>query len=149
MLTLIRFSSSNDDTLGILYAWNKFECFTLEDEYRTEKKYGETRIPAGKYPVKFRTVGSMNDKYKRKFGDKHHGMLELKGVPQFDAILIHIGNREDDTAGCILVGDSAGSNVRENGYVGQSTQAYVRLYDKVSERLLRGEYVEITIQDYA
>ena len=35
----------------------KFLAYTLEDEYREEKVYGETRIPNGTYELGLRKVG--------------------------------------------------------------------------------------------
>ena len=39
-LELKRFSSQSDTTLGLLFADGAFECFTLEDEYRSQKVKG-------------------------------------------------------------------------------------------------------------
>ena len=58
-LEVIRFSSQNDSTLGLLFDvtdGRKFLCFTLEDEARDTKVMGETRIPAGIYDLKLRTI---------------------------------------------------------------------------------------------
>ena len=119
-----------------------FECFTIEDEFRTTKKYGETRIPNGRYKVELRTVGGFHNRYLKKFGkDFHKGMLWVKDVPNFEYILIHIGNTEKDTAGCLLVGSTSNS---EKGFIGDSTGAYKSMYKKVSDAILRGEDVYIT-----
>ena len=62
-LELYRYSSQKDSTLGLLfitdYETNKkeFLCFTLEDEKRDVKVYGETRIPKGEYEVVLREYG--------------------------------------------------------------------------------------------
>ena len=37
-----------------------FLAYTLEDEQRDVKVYGETRIPAGTYKLKLRTVGGFH-----------------------------------------------------------------------------------------
>lgn len=131
-LTLIRYSSQAEDTLGLLFIEEKFACYTLEDEYRTTKVYGETRIPAGSYSITLRREGGFHDRYASRFPDIHQGMLHLQDVPGFEHILIHCGNRGDDTAGCILVGDTAQQNITEEGFIGNSTAAYRRIYPQIA-----------------
>lgn len=91
-------------TLGKLYINNEFFCSTIEDKYRDlskEKKvYGETCIPFGTYKV----IINMSPKYGRL-------MPRLLDVPHFEGILIHSGNTEQDSAGCILVGKRSGQKV--------------------------------------
>jgi hypothetical protein len=141
-LTVKRFSDNGNATLGAFYINGKFEAFTLCDEHRDVKVMHETRIPEGTYEVKFRKEGSFHQKYTAKFGAEHYGMLHITNVPKFEYILIHIGNTEKDTSGCILVGDTAFSNHT----LGSSTVAYQRLYKKVAMALLKGEKVEIEIK---
>ena len=53
----LRFSSEKDATNGLLFDvtdGRKFLCYTLEDEHRDVKKYGETRVPAGTYKITLR-----------------------------------------------------------------------------------------------
>lgn len=64
-LEVLRFSSGEDSTSGLLFDVSngrEFLAYTLEDEYRDSKKYGETRIPAGTYKIQFRTVGGFQDR---------------------------------------------------------------------------------------
>lgn len=132
---LQRFSGEKEDTLGLLFDNNcQFMCFVLEDQYQNEKVYGETRIPAGRYKVLLRTEGGFHKRYSEKFGEDHKGMLHLQDVPGFNYVLIHIGNDDDDTAGCLLVGDQVKSNIPyDKGFIGDSTQAYKRIYPKLAE----------------
>jgi hypothetical protein len=144
-LTLKRFNSQREFTQGILYVDGKFECFTLEDEYRTHKIWGETRIPDGTYEIKLRKEGGHHRRYAARFGTKwHKGMLHLQDVPNFKWILIHIGNDDDDTAGCLLVGK--GIPNADNGFISSSTNAYKDLYPQVRDALVRNEEVHITIE---
>lgn len=125
-----RIKSNDDATLSIVSIDGKFQCFGLEDEYRESKVSGETRIPAGNYTIDLRTIGGFDSRYKQKFPDFHEGMLHVMGVPNFEYILIHIGNTEKDTAGCLLVGQNgctAGGDIT----IGSSTTAYKALYKKV------------------
>ena len=152
-LEVLRFSSGIDSTSGILFSVvegvKTFLCYTLEDEYRDNKVYGETRIPAGTYQIQFRTVGGFHQKYSARFHDIHKGMLHVTDVPGFDYILIHCGNTDEHTAGCLLVGDTQHNNVvEEDGFIGRSTAAYKRIYRKVASALEQGEEVTITYIDY-
>ena len=152
-LEVLRFSSDSDSTLGALFDITdkrKFLCFTLEDEFREVKISGETRIPAGTYNITLRTEGGFNQRYNDKFGtDFNKGILWVRDVPGFEYILIHIGNTDDDTAGCLLVGDSQTQNITKNGFIGSSTDAYTRIYPPIADVLADGGEVTITYIDYA
>ena len=152
-LEVLRFSSDSDSTLGMLFDATyerKFLCFTLEDEFREVKIPGETRIPAGEYNVTLRTEGGFNQRYDDKFGEEFNkGMLWVRDVPGFEYILIHIGNDDDDSAGCLLVGDSQTQNITKSGFLGSSTDAYRRIYPPIADVLVNGGQVTITYKDYA
>jgi hypothetical protein len=154
-LQLLRINSGVDATSGILFRQypegdRKFLCYTLEDEHRDEKVMGETRIPAGTYNIQFRTVGGFHAKALNRYGAAFHkGMLELQDVPNFKYILIHEGNTDEQTAGCILVGDSQNNNdIQTDGFIGSSRNAYKRIYPLVRDELMAGAKVEIEIIDY-
>ena len=144
-LELKRIASGTDDTLGALYINGKFECFTLEDEKRTIKVKGETRIPAGNYQIKFREILSGKTKRYRKRYTWFTWHLHLQNVPGFKYVYIHIGNYEKDTDGCLLVGEQLLSNLSGRGAVLKSGPAFKRLYAKISEVLTRGEPVFINV----
>jgi hypothetical protein len=99
-------------TIGDLSVDGKFFCNTIEDRVRflpktcpnttkgisckcKEKAYSETAIPAGIYKISM----CMSSKFKR-------FMPYLHDVPHFLGVLIHSGNTEGDSAGCIIVGDN-------------------------------------------
>ena len=151
-LELLRISSQKDSTNGILFDitdGRDFLCYTLEDEARDSKIYQETRIPAGTYNITLRTEGGFHQRYSKKFPDIHQGMLWLIDVPGFEYILIHIGNTDEDTAGCILVADGQWENIsRKDGFIPSSTTAYKRIYPKIAVALVGGEEVSISIIDY-
>ncbi len=152
-LEVLRFSSGEDSTSGLLFdVSNKreFIAYTLEDEYRDSKKYGETRIPAGSYKIQLRTVGGFHQKYSTRFYDIHKGMLHIVDVPGFEYILIHCGNTDEHTHGCLLVGDTQHNNmVEEDGFIGRSTAAYKRIYVPIAKALEQGEEVTIEYIDLA
>jgi len=140
-LIVQRYKSSPNATLGKLFINGLFECYTLEDEFRAVKVRGETRIPEGTYKLGLRTEGSTHFKYANRFPEFHKGMLHVLNVPNFQFILIHIGNTEKDTEGCLLLG--ADKN-EETMTIGRSTVAYRKMYPKVAAAILAGEEVTIT-----
>jgi hypothetical protein len=135
-LKLLRFDSGTNDTLGILFMDGKFTGFTLEDEYREVKVMNETRVPAGTYEIKY----TYSPKYK-KF------MLELMNVPNFSGIRIHPGNTEQDTSGCILVGNVCRHNPFGDSRIEDSRIAYDRIASLIINALGRKENVNIIIKD--
>ena len=152
-LEVIRFNKGEDSTNGILFDITnerKFLCYTLEDESREEKVYGETCIPEGEYRINFRREGGYHAKYSKRFANIHMGMLEVCDVPNFKYILLHCGNTDEDTAGCLLLGDTQeNNNIKKNGFIGRSTQAYTRVYPKIAKALKKEEEVTIIYRDFA
>ena len=151
-LKVVRFSSQKDSTNGLLFDDSdgnmSFLCYTLEDEKRDKKVMKETRIPAGTYEIKLRKEGGYHGRYKKKYGSWHKGMLWLQDVPGFEWILIHTGNTDEHTAGCLIVGDSQQNNIiTKDGFIGSSTQAYKRIYPAISEAIDDGEHVSIEYVD--
>jgi hypothetical protein len=61
---------------------------------------------------------------------------------EFQYILIHIGNTDKDTAGCILVGQQANA---ESNMISQSTAAYKEFYPLIADALEMGEEVKINV----
>ena len=151
-LDVLRFSSEKDSTSGLLFdvtGKRKFLCYTLEDEYRTKKVMQETRIPAGEYEIKYRKEGGHHNRYAKRFPDIHRGMLHVTNVPNFKWILIHCGNTDEHTAGCLLLGDTQENNqIKKDGFIGKSSQAYVRVYDYIAKALDMNEKVTITYYDF-
>lgn len=94
-LTLKRVLFSNDGTIGVLINGNRPICLTLERDWLDNAK-GLSCIPEGSYLCVL--------------GDhpKHGTTYEVTNVPGRDAILIHSGNTEADTEGCILIGNQYG-----------------------------------------
>lgn len=146
-LFTIRYSHGRKSTLGLFMREGKFQCYTLEDAFHVVKIPGETRIPNGRYEVVLRTEGGHHARYAQKFPEFHRGMLHVIGVPNYTYILIHIGNTDDDTEGCLLVGDRSVTNINEAGRIENSTVAYKRIYPPIAEALAAGERVFITYKD--
>ena len=151
-LEVLRVSSESDSSSGLVFDitnGRKFLCYSLEDEYRNDKIMHETRVPAGTYQIKLRKEGGFNARYTKKYGNFHKGMLHVQDVPGFEYILIHTGNTDEHTSGCLIVGDSQENNqLIKNGFIGKSVQAYKRIYTPIAEALEKGEEVTITYVDY-
>ena len=114
-LTLTRKYKKTDYTIGALSIDGVYFCDTLEDtdrgltqtmsaeEIAAVKVYGATAIPSGTYTI---TLGVVSPKFSKSKQYEFCGgrLPRLLNVPGFDGVLIHIGNTDEDTSGCILVG---------------------------------------------
>lgn len=132
-----------DFTVCDLFIDGKLECVTMQDGHRDVKIHGVTRIPAGTYEVKLRKEGGFHERYKKKFGAFHRGMLWIQNVPGFKWILFHIGNTPKDTDGCVLVGVT--QRPGQPDFIQGSEIAYKHFYPRVADALERGERVHLTI----
>jgi len=151
---VLRTSSGKDSTSGLLFevSQNKrtFLAYTLEDEQRDVKVWGETRIPAGTYKLKLRTEGGFHNKYLSKYGKPFHkGMIHVQDVPGFEYILWHTGNTDEHTAGCLILGNSQTNNrIAKDGFIGSSVDAYKFVYPRVVSAIEAGIDVEVEYIDY-
>jgi hypothetical protein len=152
-LEVLRFSSEADSTSGLLFELTdigrRFLCYTLEDERRALKVRGETRVPAGTYCIELRKERGFHERYSKKYPGLHRGMLHIVDVPNFEYILIHTGNTDEHTAGCLIVGDAQENNqILPDGFVGKSVNAYKRIYPSIAKAIANGEEVTIKYTDY-
>ena len=135
-----------DATNGMLFIDGVFECYTLEDEVRDVKVYGETAIPKGTYPIEFRKEGGFHNRYSARYKNAHYGMLEIKDIPNFKWVLFHSGNTDENSAGCILVGDTQQDlDVSKDGFIGASRNAYKKMYEKIAVPMTNGKKVTLKI----
>lgn len=121
-----RIAKKEHYTIGRLYVNGEYVCDTLEDAVRDVKIKHKTAIPAGRYKVAMTIVSPKYNNPKYKWAMRYGGKLpRLLDVPNYEGILIHVGNTVNDTSGCLLVG--------ENKIVGQlvnSTKTFYRLMDE-------------------
>jgi len=76
-------------------------------------------------------------------------MLHITDVPGFEYILIHTGNTDEHTSGCLIVGDVQENNqIFRDGFVGKSVNAYKRIYPAIAKAIANGEEVTIKYTDY-
>lgn len=135
-------------TIGILYVNGEYECDTLEDEVRilnkvSDKIYGKTAIPYGRYLIEMDTISPKFSKYEF-YSKVCDGRLpRLQDVPFFEGILIHVadGARGADLLqGCIGVGHN-----KIRGGLLDGKKVFTELYNKMLEAHLRGEEIWIEI----
>lgn len=141
-LKIIREYKGDTYTIGRMYINGQYFCDTLEDkdrglkqttpllEIKKIKVQHETAIPTGKYKIVINTSP--------KFG---RILPRLLNVPGFNGILIHRGNTDKDSSGCILVGEN-----KVKGKVINSSSYETKLVSILSERHNKGESIEIEIQ---
>ena len=146
---VVRFTFGPDDTGGIVFVNGVAEAFSLEDEQREEKVYGETCIPEGTYRCGLRTEGGFHNRYAQRFANNpdidHIGMIQILDVPDFEYILFHCGNDDDDTAGCVLVAEELRVKLDGDFPLQDSESAYIRFYNMVAPAINRGEIVRVHI----
>jgi hypothetical protein len=153
-LILERLFDNKDCTLGtikdITPLRRTFLGFSCEDQKQNGPKLkGETRIPPGRYRLVLNKVETdLTLKYRKKYPwFKWHIMLQ--GVQGFAGIYIHIGNNDDDTDGCILMGDIASNIVLTKNFakaIQESTVSFERFYKEYTP-LIEKEEVYITVVD--
>lgn len=137
-LLVRRFLQVNKATLGMLYINGIFQCFTLEDLQRDFGAHGEgkilheTAIPTGTYDV----VMTFSPKFKRV-------LPWLQNVPYFTEIMMHGGNNDENTWGCILMGDA----ITSLGTIapGTSSPAVDRVVAAMNAAATKKEAIQIEI----
>ena len=105
MLTLVRYTRTDEAILGSLYLNGAFVCYTLEN--------ADKAIPCGMYTVQ----NSKSPKFKRELPLLHNAQ-----VPASRGIRIHRGNTFKDSQGCVLVG--MGRDVKQD-FITESANAEI------------------------
>jgi hypothetical protein len=126
-LFLDRVVKEKHSTIGVLSLDDTPLCWTLEDAVRQQKIFANTAIPDGRYQI---------------IPHEWKGVIvpKLLKVPFFEGILIHVGNDDIDTHGCILVGYKATFK-----YLEVSRGAFRDLMEKVYPLFEKDEFF-ITIK---
>ena len=130
---LKRTTYTENSTIGELTLDGKLICYTLEDKVRAKsavKVYGKTAIPAGRYQV----ITDFSNAFKAI-------MPHVLNVPGFEGIRIHVGNRESDSLGCVLVGLKKGVDS-----IFESKQAYGAFLGLLQKQLKAGS-VYLVVED--
>ena len=129
-LKLKRFISSSKSTLSALIDPDEFipVCYTLENPWLGNQEHVSC-IPEGRY----RVLPYSGDKYKNVF--------KLSPVIDRTDILIHVGNYEKNTQGCLLPGMSIGETKEGEPAVWSSSEAM----EKIKLKYPEGFYLEVTL----
>ena len=123
MLTLVRYTRTDEAILGSIYLNGAFVCYTLEN--------ADKAIPCGMYTVQ----NSKSPKFKRELPLLHNAR-----VPSSRGIRIHRGNTANDSQGCVLVGMGRST---EKSSVTESTNAEV-----IVTMLCRNETNLVIVDNY-
>ena len=126
-LKIVREEISSESTIGSLYLNGEFFCYTLELPWK-DNKNRISCIPTGNYPVVERSAAASTV--------ARYPHLHIQDVPGRSYILVHRGNTAADILGCVLVGESKGTN-----RVNNSTGAMNRLMATVSGTKITMEIV--------
>ena len=133
-LWVFRQSFKKLSTRGQMYLNGVFKGYTLEDEVRGDiyKIKHHTAIAAGEYHV----VKHSSKKFPK--------ALRIENVDDFVGILIHAGNTEKHTSGCILLGKTKSEGV-DSDTIGSSTAVTKALTDRIWKDLEKGIPCYITV----
>lgn len=149
-----RIARKDKYTIGRMYVNGVYVCDTLEDkdrglrqdmsieEIQKIKVKNETAIPTGKYSVRIDIVSP-------RFGGQSfyqnvcRGCLpRLEDVPGFDGVLIHCGNTDKDSSGCIICGFN-----KHVGMVVESRNVFTKLWNvHLSRAKKKNESITIIIE---
>ena len=139
-------------TISNLTIDGKWFCNVLEDtdrglddsmsiaEIKKLKKPSITAIPRGTYEITLDVISPRfctKIFYKQVCNSRLPRLLNVKG---FEGILIHAGNTDKDSAGCLLVGLNT-----VKGKVTSSQDTFTKLYKALKEGRDRGEKIIIKI----
>lgn len=139
-------------TISNLTIDGKWFCNVLEDadrglddsmslaKIRELKKPSITAIPKGTYEITLDVISPRfctKSFYKQVCNGKLPRLLNVKG---FEGILIHAGNTDKDTDGCLLVGQN-----KVKGQVINSQDTFKELYKLLKDKHDKGEKIIIKI----
>ena len=139
-------------TISNLTIDGKWFCNVLEDKdrnldssmsiakIRELKRPSITAIPRGTYEITLDVISSKystNSFYKQVCNGKVPRLLNVKG---FEGILIHAGNTDKDSEGCLLVGVN-----KVKGQVINSRETFKELYKLLKDKHDKGEKITIKI----
>lgn len=145
----LRYTSKEDYSLSSFIINDNPFCVVLEDQKQLVKVKKETRIWEGEYFLGIRqeitplTQKYLDDKRLQPWFERH---IEVLGVKDFIGVYIHIGNTDEDTDACLLVGQRPFGFTEENKIV-SSVATYKQFYLWAYPKLKAGQQIKLIIKD--
>lgn len=89
-----------------------FKCYCLEEDLEGVESGKDLRIPEGTYKLRRHTPSRFEATLRSITNNSNDTMINVynDNVPARRAILIHWGNTDKDTLGCLLLGYGKGNN---------------------------------------
>lgn len=130
-LKLVRKKFSEDGVFGELISdSNDLVAFTLEHSYVSDSGDFFAKIPIGNFLCKrgpHRLSGMTQD----------FETFEIIGIPKHSGILFHSGNKNDDSSGCVLLGEKINGEFITNSRI--TFQKFMDLQNDVDDFMLSVE----------
>jgi hypothetical protein len=122
MLKIVRVTEFDGATFGVMMVGDKPEFVTLEESWRDNERMVSC-IPQGRYTIKLHRSPKFGLCYK------------VMDVPERSEILIHVGNTNEDTTGCILLGQKYGMISDRLGIIGSrlAVSRFMQLMSGITE----------------
>ena len=149
---------NKDWTISKLFIDGVLDGYVVEDEIRAKKVKGETAIWGGVYKLASRFSPKFSNHFywngksliskseyqelKDKSNYKPHELIWILDVKEFEFILIHWGNTDLDSDGCLIVGSKIGIIKGREGVL-NSRLYYKKFYEKVFPNL-KGSTIKIS-----
>ena len=122
MLKIVRVTEHDGATFGVMMVGDRPEFVTLEESWRDNERMVSC-IPQGRYTIKLHRSPKFGLCYK------------VVDVPDRSEILIHVGNTNEDTTGCILLGQRYGNIGDRLGIMGSrlAVSRFMQLMSGITE----------------
>jgi hypothetical protein len=150
-----RVGDNGETSLGVMYLDGIAVCGSVEDqEQKGDKIKHESRVSNGVYKLALREEGGFHSKYKKRYDSKHgegwhkgmlcvytdkNWVLRCPDGKVFQYILVHTGNTDDHTSGCLLP-NYVLDFLNDKG--SRSGDAYEKIYPILRDSILNSDLVD-------
>jgi hypothetical protein len=145
LLHLKRLEKGSWDTTGELRLEDQVIAATLEG---SEQSKDTPLLPPGHYPIMLANSGGKNSSYRFRFGEQHHGMLELTETPFMFPVHLCLGLEARHLYGSIILGERISTAPMAEGHrrVVNSENAYLSVYQRLLPHLKDQKPVVLVIE---